>query len=67
MDSPYKHIDSIIWRTNNGHWIDPYVFIFLFAVDAIALFIYEYFGTRNNPGLNPDGYQGYWVSLLFAQ
>ena len=31
------------------HWIDPYVFIFLFAVDAIALFIYEYFGTRNNP------------------
>lgn len=30
------------------HWIDPYVFIFLFAVDAIALFIYEYFSIRNN-------------------
>lgn len=30
-------------------WIDPYVFISLFAVDTVALLIYEYSGFKKNP------------------
>ncbi len=31
------------------HWIEPLAFISLFTLNVIALFIYEYFGIRDNP------------------
>lgn len=31
------------------NWINPYAFMLIYAIDAIALFTYEYFNIRNNP------------------